>query len=92
MMAKVFSDYHPNSKQFLKIAVWTFSISLPAVTGFFRVRAGKHFPSDVIMGYALGAVSGWIIPHLHKKDLMSNGNYSILLGTVGNGFGMSLRF
>lgn len=63
--AKVFSDYYPESKW--KPAVWTTAVVIPAITGYLRVRAGKHFPTDVIAGYALGAAMGVLIPHWHKK-------------------------
>ena len=63
--AKVFSDYFPDSK--LKPYVWTLAATIPAATGYFRVEAGKHYPSDVITGYAVGAAIGFLIPHLHKR-------------------------
>lgn len=63
--AKVFADYYPESKW--KPAVWTTAVVIPAITGYLRVRAGKHYPTDVIAGYALGAAVGVLIPHWHKK-------------------------
>lgn len=63
--AKTFADYNPESQ--LKPYVWAGSALLPAVTGYLRVRAGKHFPTDVIVGYVVGAVIGYSVPLLHKK-------------------------
>ena len=63
--AKVFSDYFPESKW--KCAVWTGAVTIPAAVAYFRVRNGRHFPTDVIAGYGMGAFFGYIIPHLHKK-------------------------
>ncbi len=40
---------------------------LPALTGYLRIRAGKHYPSDVLAGYALGALIGYAVPALHRK-------------------------
>jgi len=71
--AKVFSDYYSDSKW--KPVIWTTAALIPAWTGFERVLAGKHFPSDVIAGYIFGAACGYFIPHLHKKheqNLVSN--------------------
>ncbi len=65
--AKVFADYYPDSKW--KSAVWTTAAIIPAITGYLRIRAGKHFPTDTITGYALGAAVGILIPHLHKKKM-----------------------
>lgn len=66
-IAKVMTDYHPDIKPGLKVAIWSVSATIPAVTAFLRVQAGKHFPSDVIAGYVVGGFLGFIIPHLHKK-------------------------
>lgn len=33
-----------------------------------RVRAGKHFPTDVIAGAVAGAGVGVIVPHLHRSE------------------------
>ncbi|WP_116106627.1 phosphatase PAP2 family protein [Lewinella sp. IMCC34191] len=64
-VGRVFADYHPDSK--LKPYVWVATATLPAVGGLLRVRAGQHFPSDVVAGYALGAIMGYTIPVLHRR-------------------------
>lgn len=64
--AKVFSDYFPDSKW--KPYIWGAAATIPALTGYFRVKAGKHFPTDVITGYLVGGALGILIPHFHKKD------------------------
>ncbi|MBL4594895.1 MAG: phosphatase PAP2 family protein [Flavobacteriales bacterium] len=66
-MAKVITDYHPNMRMGTKIGIWSFAIALPAVTGYFRVKGGKHFNTDVITGFVVGGAIGWLVPHLHKK-------------------------
>lgn len=63
--AKVFCDTHPESKW--KPAVWVGAAAIPLATGFYRYRAGKHFPTDVIIGYCWGALSGILIPQLHHQ-------------------------
>ncbi len=65
-LAKVISDYHPNMAKGKKIALWTLGAGIPATTAYLRVKAGKHFPTDVMAGYAVGAFTGWLVPHLHK--------------------------
>jgi membrane-associated phospholipid phosphatase len=69
--ARVFSDYHPDSK--LKSYVWGLAVTVPAVTGYLRIRAGRHYPSDVLAGYALGATVGYLVPTLHKKKILPKG-------------------
>jgi membrane-associated phospholipid phosphatase len=34
-------------------------VTAAAVTGFSRVQAGRHFPTDVVAGAAVGATCGW---------------------------------
>ena len=63
--AKVFSDYYPDSKW--KPVVWTAAATIPAITGYLRVKGGRHFTTDVITGYAVGAAVGYLVPHFHKK-------------------------
>ena len=64
-MAKVYSDYHPElgNKKY-----WLFGAAIipPAMVGFYRIKAMKHFPTDVIIGGIAGATAGILIPHLHK--------------------------
>jgi membrane-associated phospholipid phosphatase len=64
MTAKIYSDYHPGSKALPY--VWAGAAIVPAATAFLRWRAGKHFFSDVLVGYISGAIVGFIVPHLHK--------------------------
>lgn len=63
--AKVLTDYHPDSK--LKPLIWGTAATIPAITGYLRYKAGKHYPTDVIVGYLVGASVGYLIPTLHKK-------------------------
>lgn len=46
--------------------VWASAAALPALTGVLRIKAGRHFPTDVIVGYAVGALIGVVVPNLHK--------------------------
>lgn len=64
MTAKIFNDYNPGHPALPY--VWTAAAVLPAGAAFLRWRAGKHFPTDVIVGYVVGAAIGFIVPHLHK--------------------------
>ncbi|MFY0625192.1 MAG: phosphatase PAP2 family protein [Reichenbachiella sp.] len=67
-MAKVISDYHPNASKASKIVLWSSAAAIPALTGYLRIAAGKHFPTDVMIGYAVGATIGVLIPHWHRKE------------------------
>ncbi|OAV46173.1 phosphatase PAP2 family protein [Lewinella sp. 4G2] len=69
--ARVFADYYPDSK--LKPYVWVLAAGLPAATGYLRIRAAKHYPTDVLAGYAVGATVGYLVPALHKKAILPRG-------------------
>jgi membrane-associated phospholipid phosphatase len=79
--AKAFGDYYPNSPW--KPLVWTLAATIPAWTGIERVLAGKHFPTDVIVGYTFGALCGYFIPHMHLKERRMG---VALFPLMGNGF------
>jgi len=66
MSAKIITDLNPNMKY--KVVVWGTAIILPATIGYLRYEAGKHFPTDVITGYVVGATTGYLIPTIHMSD------------------------
>lgn len=74
-VAKMFSDLHPElgNKKY-----WLFAAALipPAVVGGFRIAGAKHFYTDVMMGTAMGAATGILIPHFHK--ITGNDNMSLV--------------
>lgn len=86
--AKVFADFHPNSKA--KPYVWTVAAILPAVMAYQRYKAGYHFLSDSMLSYAIGAATGYLVPHFHKTKGLKNVTLS---PTVVNGVqGLSLVY
>ena len=63
-MAKVYNDYHPNSKKWVSYAL----ASIPTIAvGVFRVKSVNHFPSDVLVGALVGAGMGVLVPEIHRK-------------------------
>jgi undecaprenyl-diphosphatase len=42
--------------------------ALAAFVSYERVRAGKHFPTDVIAGTMAGAAIGVLVPHFHRSE------------------------
>lgn len=80
-IARVFSDYYPDSRW--KPVVWAAAATMPAVVGFLRVRSGRHFPTDVMAGYAVGAAIGALVPQLHKIRATETGRMSFYPGING---------
>ena len=84
--AKVFNDLYPESD--FRYLVWGGAVVTPAITAYLRVKAGRHFPTDVIVGYGVGALIGYFIPHFHKVTKESNIK---IIGAEG-GIGMVYTF
>lgn len=85
--AKIFNDFNPDS--WARPYVWTAAALVPAWVGYLRLEAGKHFLSDNLLGYAIGAASGILIPELHKKE---NSKLS-LYPTMGRDYqGLSMNY
>jgi hypothetical protein len=86
-MAKVYCDYHPNlgAKKYL---LYLAASVPPAIIGFARVKSLAHFPSDVAVGFGLGAIIGIVIPELHKNRKFKD--FSLGMFTAPEGMGLSL--
>lgn len=63
--AQMYSDYFPNSPA--KPGIWFAAAVVPLASAILRNRAGKHFWTDVIVGYIVGASVGILLPRLHLK-------------------------
>jgi membrane-associated phospholipid phosphatase len=88
-MAKAFADFNPNSRA--KPYVWAFAATVPAVVGYLRYKAGMHFLSDNLLGYAVGAGAGIFVPQLHKIKGMRNVSLSPAMGNGSRGLAMTYR-
>lgn len=69
--AQVFSDFNPDSKALPY--VWAAAAIVPASVGYMRLKAGQHFLSDNLLGYAIGAATGILVPHFHKNKNIVQG-------------------
>ncbi len=50
-----------------RTAVWVLGLGLAGATADLRVRAGKHFYSDVLVGAGVGSALGAVVPYLHYR-------------------------
>ncbi len=76
-LGTVYSDYYPDSS--CRFGVWGAALSAASFTGYLRYRAGKHYPSDIIAGAAMGSTTGWLVPMLHRRG-SSNISFRIFPG------------
>lgn len=66
-MGTVYSALNPGSSA--TPWVWAGSLTAASLTGYFRILGGQHFPTDVLAGAAIGALTGWLVPALHRQDV-----------------------
>jgi len=65
-MTKVYTDMH-RIRGWKRILLYVGASVPPAVVGYYRVQAGKHFKTDILVGFLTGAITGILIPELHKR-------------------------
>jgi len=65
-LATVYPLRHPEFEH--QGLLWAGSLTAASGVAALRVAAGKHFPSDVIAGAAMGSLIGLGFVHLHLKD------------------------
>lgn len=93
--AKVYHDFNPDSPA--RPYVWLGAATVPAAVGYLRLRAGKHFLSDNLLGYAVGTAIGIVVPQLHKKSNTSGFSLNPTIiptfaGTASQGANLSYTF
>lgn len=85
--AKVISDYNPqwNGKQ--RALAFGLASVPPVYVSIQRVKALKHFPSDTVVGFALGTFFGIMTPHVHKRWQENHRSSLKIGGSYSNGVG-----
>ena len=73
-----------------KWAAWTGAVVIPGTIGYWRFTAGKHFPTDIITGYLIGAGTGILVPFIHKAQLPDD--VTLNIQPLPNGLVMTLTF
>jgi hypothetical protein len=66
-MAKVFHDYHPGLSRSAGYGLYLLACIPPLLLGCLRIRALKHFPSDVLLAIFVGGSCGVIVPQTNKQ-------------------------
>ncbi len=78
-----FDAKNPGSS--LSPVVWSVSLASAALVGALRVWAGKHYPSDVLVGAAVGSLSSFAVLRLHRSSRVS-------LSALPGYLGVAVRF
>lgn len=56
-----------NASPYARAAAWATGFAVATATSNLRVRAGRHFYSDVILGGLVGSAVGYAVPALHAQ-------------------------
>jgi len=89
----VFDKLNPDSN--LRPLVWAGGLGLATAASALRVMSGDHFLSDVVVGAAIGATSGFLLPYLHERSRAAAANGSAPgfdIGPAPAGFIATLRY
>jgi len=89
--AKVYADYHPESS--FRHVLYVAAIGATGITVYLRHIAGKHFPSDLLIGTSVGTLTGILVPQFHKNKDNKDKKLGFLPYTNGKvtGFYMSYK-
>ena len=63
--AKLYNDFYPDSNA--RPYVWAGAALIPVLTSYGRMRAGRHYFSDVLVGTLVGTGVALLIPTLHRN-------------------------
>lgn len=63
--ARLHSDLFPDSKA--RPYIWAAAGILPAAVAYGRMRAGKHFFTDVLVGFVAGSAIAFVVPAIHRN-------------------------
>lgn len=85
--AKVLHDFNPGYKG--EVLVWTAAAAVPAFVAYTRIEAGKHFLTDNLLGYTVGAGLGILVPQLHKTGEKMGASLMPIQGVNVNGYAYS---
>ena len=88
-MAKVYSDYHPNSG--FNWVLYTIAAGATGTVAWCRYDAGQHFPTDIMIGAAQGTLAGILIPHFHKNKKAKDKGLTVL-PMMGESYGFSATY
>lgn len=88
-LSTLYQDYLPESDA--APFVWVGSLSAAAMVGILRYTSGYHFPTDILLGAAVGAAIGYLIPAMHRWEAAEPESSTHLLPLPG-GAVVTFRF
>ena len=94
--ARMIDDYNPQFSGWQRALLYT-GATLPSLLGgWWRIAGLKHYPTDVLIGLGVGAISGIGVPSVHKWWKQRHGRSRLtmqpLFGGGAGGLALSLRY
>lgn len=69
----LFEQMYPRSNY--RPLVWSGVLAAAAMTGYLRYTAGRHYPTDIIVGAAIGAAIGYFVSKIHEANLSDHSTF-----------------
>jgi len=91
--AAIYDRYHPDS--WTKWLVYGAAAGATLGTAYLRLKAGRHFPSDIVVGTLVGVGSGLLVPYFHRNKTWKRNRLGLspLMRTDGvKGLSLAWRF
>lgn len=88
-VARVYSVYHPHSP--FRFVLYGLSVAATGTTAYLRYKGGYHFPTDLVVGVALGTTYGLLVPGLHRCKDGSGFSIAPMTGDA-QGFNLAYTF
>jgi membrane-associated phospholipid phosphatase len=86
--AKIFCDYHPELGM-NKYLIYGAAAIPPLFMSYFRLRALAHFPTDLMVGFGVGALCGILVPEFHR---FQDNNISLGLYSSSEATGIAIKW
>lgn len=91
--AKVYADYHPHQKG--KYYVYGGAALATGAMIYMRHIAGKHFPTDLLVGTIIGVGVPHVVLHFHKKAANKDRAWNLSPSVdpfYGGGYGLTFNY
>jgi membrane-associated phospholipid phosphatase len=86
--AKIYCDYHPELGM-NKYFIYGAAAIPPLFMSYFRLRALAHFPTDIMVGFGVGALCGILVPEFHR---FQDNNISLGLYSSSEATGIAIKW
>ena len=88
-MARVYQDLYPECNKIIPLAI---AGGATAFVAYGRLKAAKHFVTDVVVGSAIGGLIGYYTPYFHRKNKVKKEKTAFTFDASYKSFRLSYSF